>query len=69
MSARTGVRVTPDTCAGTGVCTFYATNTFGLDDAGKVTVLAEHGDPDSDIRNAAEACPTRSIQVDPHQGF
>lgn len=64
MTDRTRVRVTPDTCAGTGVCTFYASNTFGLDDAGRVTVVAEYGDPDSDVRNAAEACPTRSIHVE-----
>ncbi|QFG21124.1 ferredoxin [Actinomadura sp. WMMB 499] len=57
------VDVTPGTCAGTGMCGFYAPNTFGLDDDGKVMLLDEAGDPSGDVRNAAEACPTRSIRV------
>lgn len=57
------IDVTPSTCAGTGMCTFYAPGTFGLDDDGRVTVLDERGDPPGDVRNAAEACPTRSIRL------
>lgn len=57
------VSVTPETCAGSGVCTFYAANTFELDQAGKVSIVTEHADSVDDLRNAAEACPTRSIKV------
>ncbi|RSN66790.1 ferredoxin [Actinomadura sp. WAC 06369] len=57
--------VTPETCAGTGMCGFYAPDTFGLDDDGRVTILDERGDPPADVRNAAEACPTRSIRLRP----
>lgn len=60
---RPRLRVTPETCAGTGVCSFYASHTFELDGEGKVAVRAEHGDPEDAIRNAAEACPTRSIRL------
>ncbi|MBA4863588.1 ferredoxin [Streptomyces sp. PSKA54] len=59
------VRVTPETCAGTGVCAFYATNTFELDEEGKVRLMAEHVGAADDLRNAAEACPTHSIHVGP----
>lgn len=57
------ITVTPETCSGTGVCAFYAANTFDLDDDGKVTVVSEDGDAEADVRIAAEACPTRSIQL------
>ncbi|MEU6644396.1 ferredoxin [Saccharomonospora sp. NPDC046836] len=63
MTDRPRVNVTPETCAGTGVCSFYASSTFALDDAGKVSVIAEDGDPAEDVRNAADACPTRSIHL------
>lgn len=63
--AGTDVEVAPETCAGTGMCGFYAPGTFGLDDDGKVTILDERGDPPADVRNAAEACPTRSIRLRP----
>ncbi|MFF2846329.1 ferredoxin [Streptomyces sp. NPDC058001] len=60
---RPQIRVTRETCAGTGVCAFYASHTFELDETGKVRVLTGDADAADDIRNAAEACPTRSISV------
>ncbi|PXY33247.1 ferredoxin [Prauserella sp. PE36] len=65
---RLSLSVTPETCAGTGVCTFYAAGTFELDDDGRVSIVDEHGDPDDDIRNAVEACPTRSLRLGPSGG-
>lgn len=59
------ISVTPETCAGTGVCTFYAAKTFELDEAGKASIVADDGDTAEDLRNAAEACPTRSIRLAP----
>lgn len=64
MNAGPRIVVTPETCAGTGICTFYATNTFDLDDDGRVTLVDAHADAPADLRNAAEACPTRSIRLD-----
>ena len=61
---RPRVSVTPQTCAGTGICAFYATTTFDLDDDGKVHLLAGAADPIEDVRNAMDACPTRSIRLD-----
>lgn len=65
---RPEVTVTPRTCAGTGVCAFYAPATFELDERGKVRIAAGGGDGSAqdsaeDVRNAAEACPTRSIRL------
>lgn len=57
------INVMPKTCAGTGICTFYAANTFALDESGRVSVLANPGDSAEEVRNAAEACPTRSIRL------
>lgn len=57
----------PETCVGTGMCTFYAPNTFDLGDDGRVRLFtpAETGgaDTDEELANAAEACPTRSIRL------
>ncbi|MFB4298727.1 ferredoxin [Actinomadura sp. NTSP31] len=65
---RPEVAVTPRTCAGTGVCAFYAPGTFELDGKGTVRLRAERGedsaaDSAEDVRNAAEACPTGSIRL------
>jgi ferredoxin len=60
------VEVSPSTCLGTGLCTFYAPGTFDLDDDGQVMLLdtgAEGTDSPADIANAAEACPTGSIRL------
>ncbi|WP_394554803.1 ferredoxin [Agromyces sp. MMS24-JH15] len=50
-----------DRCMGSGQCTFYAPNTFDLDDISVAIVIDEHGDPEDSIRQAIEVCPTRSI--------
>jgi len=57
------ITVNPPTCAGTAVCAFYAPGTFDLDDHGKVQLIGTGTDPASDVINAAEACPTRSIRL------
>lgn len=50
-----------DRCMGSGQCTFYAPNTFDLDDMSIAYVIADEGDPDDKIRMAIEVCPTRAI--------
>jgi ferredoxin len=64
------IEVDQSTCLGTGVCCFYAPGTFDLDDDGRSIVIDQHGDPDDAVRNAVEACPTRSVRiVDPTTGL
>jgi ferredoxin len=46
---------------GSGQCTFYAPNTFDLDDMSIAIVTDEHGDSDDKVEMAISVCPTRSI--------
>lgn len=59
-----------DRCMGSGQCTFYAPNTFDLDDDSIATVIDQHGDSDDKIQTAISVCPTRSISraTDEHNG-
>ena len=50
-----------DRCMGSGQCTFYAPNTFDLDDLSIAIVTDDHGDADDKIQQAIDVCPTRSI--------
>jgi ferredoxin len=50
-----------DRCMGSGQCTFYAPNTFDLDDLSIAIVTDDNGDPDDKIQQAIDVCPTRSI--------
>ncbi|MCS5736071.1 ferredoxin [Herbiconiux daphne] len=50
-----------DRCMGSGQCTFYAPNTFDLDDLSIAYVTDEHGDPDDKVQMAIDVCPTRAI--------
>ena len=48
---------------GSGSCQFHASKTFDLDADCKAIVLDACGDPPRAIRNAAEGCPTRAIEL------
>ncbi|MFC1405276.1 MULTISPECIES: ferredoxin [Streptacidiphilus] len=50
-----------DRCMGSGQCTFYAPNTFDLDDLSIAVVIDQHGDGEDEIKMAIDVCPTRSI--------
>ncbi|NRG41046.1 ferredoxin [Rathayibacter sp. VKM Ac-2835] len=50
-----------DRCMGSGQCTFYAPQTFDLDDDSIAIVTDEHGDPQDEIAMAITVCPTRAI--------
>jgi ferredoxin len=53
--------VNRDQCMGSGQCTFYAPNTFDLDDMDIAIVTDARGDSDDKIQKAIDVCPTRSI--------
>ncbi|MFD7206591.1 ferredoxin [Streptomyces sp. NPDC059893] len=59
--ATEAITVDRDRCMGSGQCTFYAPNTFDLDDLSIAIVTDPHGDSDDDIAMAINVCPTRSI--------
>ncbi|MFT4306585.1 MAG: ferredoxin [Microbacterium sp.] len=50
-----------DRCMGSGQCTFYAPNTFDLDELSIAIVTDDHGDSDDKIQKAIDVCPTRAI--------
>ena len=58
------IRIERERCTGSGSCQFLAPHTFDLDAACKAIVIDADGDPVQSIRNAAEACPTRAIELD-----
>jgi ferredoxin len=69
MSA-TGRRIVVDRecCIGSGNCSFYAPNTFDLDDELKSVVIDPAGDTLADVRAAAEGCPVNAISIDDDGG-
>lgn len=48
---------------GSGSCQFHAPGTFDLDAECKAIVVDSQGDEPQAIRNAAEGCPTRAIEI------
>ena len=58
------IRIDRDLCIGSGSCQFHAPGSFDLDDACRAVVIDPRGDPIASIRNAAEGCPTRAIELD-----
>jgi ferredoxin len=57
------IEVHRDRCLGAGQCSFWAPETFDIDDDMKVVVLEGSGDTDDAVRAAAEACPNRVITL------
>jgi ferredoxin len=55
------ITIDRDRCMGSGQCTFYAPNTFDLDDLSIAVVTNQHGDDGDKIQMAINVCPTRSI--------
>ncbi|HEX3542802.1 MAG TPA: ferredoxin [Acidimicrobiales bacterium] len=50
-------------CIGTGACVRAAGRTFALDDAQIAMVLEPPRNPEHEVIEAAEACPTGAISV------
>jgi len=58
------ITVYPDRCCASGRCSDIAPEVFSFDDDGYVRLLRERADDtEKDILDAAEACPTASIEV------
>ena len=50
-------------CHGVGACVRRAPRTFSLDSEGRSRAASDPGDEDSEIRDAAAACPYFAIVV------
>lgn len=57
------MRVSRARCIGSKSCISAAPATFQLDPTLVATVIDPQGDPESDVIEAAEACPTGAISV------
>ena len=57
------IRIDRERCMGSGSCQFHAPATFDLDADCKAVVVETQTDPERAIRNAAEGCPTRAIEL------
>ena len=57
------IRIDREKCMGSGNCSFWAPNTFDLDDDGKSIVTDAEGDPEDKVVLAAQGCPTQAISV------
>jgi ferredoxin len=57
------IEVDRELCTGSGVCIAYAPATFAHDAETKAVVVDPSGDAPSEIRSAAEGCPTGAITV------
>jgi len=62
------VRIDRGVCMGSGVCIAFAPATFAHDADTKAVVLDPAGDPVTDIRAAAEGCPTGAIVLVDQEG-
>jgi len=60
---RSRIVVDRERCIGSGNCSFYAPNTFDLDDELKSVVIDSAGDDPADVRAAAEGCPVNAISI------
>jgi ferredoxin len=63
MAAPFEITIDRDRCMGSGNCSFWAPNTFDLDDDGVAIVINPEGDDASKIQNAANGCPTQAITL------
>jgi ferredoxin len=66
--ARRRIVVDRDRCIGSGNCSFYAPNTFDLDDEMKSVVIDPTGDDAGDVRAAVEGCPVNAISIQDDAG-
>ena len=57
------VAIDRDLCMGSGMCVMYAGNTFAVDEQTKAVIVDAAGDPEEQILNAVEACPTGALSV------
>jgi ferredoxin len=62
------IRIDRERCMGSGSCQFHAPQTFDLDAECKAIVIDAEGDAAGSIRNAAESCPTRAIELAEGEG-
>ena len=59
------ITIDREKCMGSGNCSYWAVNTFDLDDEGLAIVVNPDGDDEDKLRNAERGCPTNAITLAP----
>lgn len=54
-------KVDEEACIGCGTCVALCPKTFKLNDEAKAIAVNPPGDPESEIQNAIDSCPTQAI--------
>lgn len=62
------IKIDRERCMGSGSCQFHAPHVFDLDAECKAIVIDPQGDGPQAIRNAAESCPSRAIEIEEADG-
>lgn len=57
------IEIDREKCMGSGNCSYWAVNTFDLDDDGLAIVINPDGDDIEKLHNAERGCPTNAISL------
>ncbi|CAB4651692.1 unannotated protein [freshwater metagenome] len=57
------IKINREICMGSGNCSFWAPETFDLDDDGVAIVTSIDGSPEEKVILAAQGCPTQAISI------
>ncbi|MEI8335592.1 MAG: ferredoxin [Actinomycetes bacterium] len=57
------IKINREICMGSGNCSFWAPETFDLDDDGVAIVTSIEGSPEEKVILAAQGCPTQAISI------
>ncbi len=57
------IKINREICMGSGNCSFWAPETFDLDDDGVAIVTSLDGSPEEKVILAAQGCPTQAISI------
>jgi ferredoxin len=57
------IEIDREKCMGSGNCSYWAVNTFDLDDEGLAIVVNPEGDDVDKLTNAERGCPTNAITL------
>ncbi len=57
------IKINREICMGSGNCSFWAPDTFDLDDDGVAIVTSIDGSPEEKVILAAQGCPTQAISI------
>ena len=58
------IKLDLEKCIGCGTCAALASNTFKMNDEGKVDIINQAGDDQETLKMAIDSCPTQAIVLE-----